>query len=194
MDESTREESDEELDEEFDEESDEETDEVPQSRAQGIGRRLLEWGGTLLLIALAWVGIGMLRAPDLPEQAPGFTLPDLQGQAVSLSDFEGQTVVLNFWATWCGPCRIEIPAFSSFADDNPDIPVLGIAVDGTTAELRRARSELGITYPVLIADAATKDSYGVTTLPTTVIVGEEGGVEYAHAGLMLGPQLVWATR
>ena len=89
---------------------------------------------------------------------------------------------------------MEIPAFSSFSDKNQDIAVLGIAVDGTPAELRQARKTLGITYPVLIADAATKADYGVETLPTTVIVKEDGTVGYAHAGLMLQPQLLWATR
>ena len=158
------------------------------------GRTAVEWGTTLGLIALAWVGIGMMRAPELPDQAPGFTLPDLQGETVALADFSGQTVVLNFWATWCGPCRMEIPAFSEFADTHPEIPVLGIAVDGTAPELRRASKELGITYPVLIADSATKAEYGVETLPTTVVVGADGAVRYAHAGLMLQPQLLWATR
>jgi len=181
-------------DEDTEDEDLDDTEDEPRSRLQRVGRTAIEWSVTLALIALAWVGIGILRAPDLPDQAPGFTLPDLDGQQVSLADFSGQTVVLNFWATWCGPCRFEIPAFSEFADENPDIPVLGIAVDGTTPELRRASKELGITYPVLIADASTKASYGVETLPTTVVVGEDGAVRYAHAGLMLQPQLIWATR
>ncbi len=175
-------------------EDDDDTQEVPRSRLQRIGRVAIEWGTTLALIALAWVGIGMLRAPELPDQAPGFTLPDLSGQQVSLADFSGQTVVLNFWATWCGPCRMEIPTFSSFAEDNPGIPVLGIAVDGTAPELRQASETLGITYPVLISDQTTKASYGVETLPTTVVIGEDGAVRSAHAGLMLKPQLLWATR
>lgn len=174
---------------------DDDTHEEPsRSFWQRAGRTGLEWGTTLVLIALVWVGIGILRAPDLPEQAPGFTLPDLQNQPVSLSDFSGQKVVLNFWATWCGPCRMEIPAFSSFSDKNQDITVLGIAVDGSAAELRQASKKLGISYPVLIADEATKERYGVGTLPTTVIVEEDGTVGYAHTGLMLQPQLLWATR
>ena len=158
------------------------------------GRTGLELLATLALIVLVWVGVGALRAPELPDKAPDFTLPDLQNQPVSLSDFSGQKVVLNFWATWCGPCRMEIPAFSSFSDKNQDIKVLGIAVDGTAAELRQASKTMGITYPVLIADETTKARYGVETLPTTVIVGEDGAIDYAHTGLMLQPQLLWATR
>lgn len=174
---------------------DDDTHEEPsRSLLHRVVRTGLEWGTTLALIALVWIGVGILRAPDLPDQAPGFTLPDLQNQPVSLSDFSGQKVVLNFWATWCGPCRMEIPAFSSFSDKNQDIKVLGIAVDGSAAELRQASKTLGITYPVLIADDTTKARYGVETLPTTVIVEEDGTIGYAHAGLMLQPQLLWATR
>ena len=93
---------------------------------QRAGRTGLEWGTTLVLIALVWVGIGILRAPDLPEQAPGFTLPDLQNQPVSLSDFSGQKVVLNFWATWCGPCQQIAPKYKELAAALPHVKFLKV--------------------------------------------------------------------
>ena len=163
-----------------------------------LGRRAMrmarDWGLTLLLGAGLFHGVGQLRAPDLPDAAPDFTLQTLDGGAVQLSSLQGQTVVLNFWATWCGPCRVEIPQFASFAEANPDIPVLGIATDGTPGELRAAAKKLGITYPVLIADAATVKAYGVDTLPTTVIVGPDGTIEAAHAGILTRPQLSFMVR
>lgn len=169
-------------------------EEVPQNT---WGRRILRWGRDLLAAAavflLASTVLGWLRAPDLPDEAPAFVLPDLQGQAVSLEEFRGQTVVLNFWATWCGPCRVEIPAFSRFARNNPDIPVLGIAVDGSVGQLRRAKADFGIDYPVLVGDQDTTAAYGAYTLPTTVVVGPDGHVESVHVGLMTPPQLWWAT-
>jgi thiol-disulfide isomerase/thioredoxin len=158
------------------------------------GRTLAEWTLTLVAVAVVWVAIGAWRAPELPDAAPDFALPDLSGEVVSLSSLRGKTVVLNFWAEWCGPCRVEIPTFSRFARSHPDVPVLGVAVDGTAAELRRAAQKLGIDYPVLVADAQIQQTYGVTTLPTTIVVGPDGGIRSAHAGIMLGPQLRWATR
>lgn len=156
-------------------------------------RHALEWGGWLVLGVILLQVVGSLRAPDLPDAAPDFALPDLHGQTVSLSDLRGQTVVLNFWATWCGPCRVEIPSFSAFADANPDITVLGIAADGPVPKLRKSATELGITYPVLVGDRDVLARYGVTTFPTTVVVGPDGEVRAAHTGMMFRPQLAWAT-
>lgn len=148
----------------------------------------------LVLIAVASVAIGYLRAPSLPEVAPDFTLPDVDGGQVTLSELRGQVVVLNFWAEWCGPCRLEIPTFSRFARNHPGVAVLGVATDGTVPRLKRVREHLGIDYPVLLADRATVAAYGVSTLPTTVIVDPEGRVRTAHTGIMFGPHLAWVAR
>ena len=155
-------------------------------RAFGVAK---EWGFTLFIVAIAWQVLGAIRAPDLPDMAPNFTLSQLDGGEVSLSDLRGQVVVLNFWATWCPPCRVEAPSFDSFANAHPDIPVLGIAVDGQVDELKLAASELGISYPVLVANQKTLDQYQIETMPTTVIVGPDGDVFTSHSGLLLRPQL-----
>lgn len=158
---------------------------------------LKDWGIALVLTLIGfflWTSYAKMQAPSLPDVAPSWQLESLEGKQVSLEDFRGKTVVLNFWATWCAPCRTEIPTFSSFADENPNIPVLGIAVDGSKASLKRAAKNLGITYPVLIADADIKKSYKVSSLPTTIVIDAQGRVKDIHVGLMLGPQLRWATR
>lgn len=148
----------------------------------------------LLLVVVLQTGLGQLRAPSLPPEAPAFTLPDLEGETVALADFAGQTVVLNFWATWCGPCRLEIPSFSKFAQQNPEIPVLGIAIDGAPEQLRSAREDLGISYPILRADRRTLEAYGISGVPTTVVVDGTGQVRSAHVGPLFRPQLWWMTR
>ncbi len=161
-------------------------------------RRLLGWARELavLLLALAVLipVVGWLRAPDLPEQAPDFTATDLDGGELRLSELRGEVVVLNFWATWCGPCRLEIPSFSAFSDAHPEVRVLGLAVDGSPGELKAASKRFGISYPVLQSSRDTQQTYGATTLPTTVVVGPEGDIWAAHVGIMSRPHLWWATR
>ena len=157
-------------------------------------RPLRDWGTTLLIGVALMHMVGKLRAPELPQQAPDFALQTLDGETVRLSSLRGQTVVLNFWATWCGPCRLEIPSFTQFAADHPQIPVYGIATEGSVESLRAAQRQLDIGYPVLRADAATLAAYHIDTLPTTVVVGPDGEVKSAHAGILTGPQLRLAVQ
>lgn len=157
-------------------------------------RILNNWVGPLLLFVVLFQAVGYLRAPSLPEQAPGFSLRTPEGDVITLEQFRGQTVVLNFWATWCGPCRLEAPSFDTFATNNPDIAVLGLAQDPKPALVRASAKKLGIHYPVLLADRETLEAYSVTTFPTTVIVDAEGNVSTAHTGLLTRPQLWMLTR
>lgn len=146
-----------------------------------------------LVVALVGLAVvGRLRAPDLPERAPAFALTDLDGGTVRLEALRGRPVVLNFWATWCPPCRVEIPAFSRLAARRPDVAVLGIAADGTPETLRAAAAELGATYPILQGTPAVFAAYGVTTYPTTVVLDADGRVVHANTGLMLDPHLSFA--
>ena len=146
-------------------------------------------------LSLTAVGFWMLswwRTPSLPD-ASEWTLSSLDGETVSLSDYEGQTVVLNFWATWCGPCRTEIPEFRQFVNEHPDIPVFGIAVDGSVSKLRQFAKQNRMNYPVLKGDSAIQQDYSVSSLPMTVIIGPDGQIEDVHIGVMLASQLEWAT-
>jgi len=170
----------------------------PEERKPPRSKRLFRALRSLILyviaISILMTILASLRGPDLPDQAPDFSLPNLEDETVGLTQFRGQTVLLNFWATWCLPCRIEAPALSRLASIRPEIVVLGIAADGTPSELRDAADELGINYTVLRGDRETLRAYSVDTFPTTVVVGPEGQVKRAYTGLLLDPQLWWATR
>ncbi|MFT5430833.1 MAG: thiol-disulfide isomerase/thioredoxin [Myxococcota bacterium] len=159
-----------------------------------ILRLLRDVAGIVLLALIVGHVAGAIRAPDLPEQAPDFAVKDTDGEVFRLSEHQGKRIVLNFWATWCMPCRIEAPAFSRWSERNPDALLIGIAADGTDEELRAAAADLGITYRIARGYPELLKRYDVTTFPTTVVIGEKGDVVTAHTGLLTDPQLAWLAR
>ena len=157
-------------------------------------RYIRDWGISIGIAAAVFLAFSAWRPkPDLPEFAPEFVLSDVDGTSHALSDYRGQTVVLNFWATWCGPCRTEIPTFSEFAVDHPDVPVLGVAADGTPSSLKAFGKKLDMRYPILVGDRETLVLYDVDTFPTTVVVGPDGSVQDIHVGIMMDWQLEMAV-
>jgi len=145
--------------------------------------------GLLVFFGIAFAWEWIQPKPQLPEIAPVFDLRDLDGNPVRLEALRGAPVVLNFWATWCGPCIREIPEFSRYARENPDVVVLGMAMENDAGLLRRARKRLGIAYPIVPADSETIDAYDISTLPTTIVVDADGRVSSVHVGAMTGRQL-----
>ena len=117
--------------------------------------------------------------------APAFTLTDTSGRSVSLSEFRGQKVVLNFWEEWCGPCKAEIPGLNSFARKHPDVVVLGLASDsGGIEELVVEKERLKIQFRVVKSDASVRRSYGVKKVPTTFLIDEQGKVAHSQVGVV----------
>ncbi|MFH1502198.1 MAG: TlpA disulfide reductase family protein [Candidatus Eisenbacteria bacterium] len=116
---------------------------------------------------------------------PAFTLPDLEGNDVKLSDFEGNVVVLDLWATWCPPCRQEIPFLVSLYEEFKDqgLVVLGVGLDqGGAPTLIPFAEENGITYPVVVGNRDVQALYGVTGIPTTFMIGRDGRISTKRVG------------
>lgn len=124
------------------------------------------------------------------DQAPEFSLFDTEGAPHSLSQHRGKMVVLNFWGTWCPPCIQELPGLSRFASENPEVIVLGVAVDsGRGKRLAAEKKRLAINFPVMPADRLVQSAYGVKVLPTTFLIDGEGVVRRHQVGIVTPARL-----
>jgi peroxiredoxin len=133
-----------------------------------------------------------VRAATLiPEKdrkpAPDFALKDADGRAARLSDYRGKVVLLDFWATWCDPCRYEIPWFMDMERKKKDrgFAVLGVSMDDDGWEVVKPFiAELGVNYRILVGNDETAQIYGgVDALPTTFLIDREGKIAFVHVGL-----------
>ncbi len=123
------------------------------------------------------------------KKAPQFTLRTLEGHKVSLEDYRGKAVLINFWATWCAPCKLEMPWFvdlhKQYAPQGFEI--LGVSEDDTKdrSKIGQFSQKIGVNYPILIGDDAASKAYGgVEFLPTSFYVGRDGKVIEETAGLI----------
>lgn len=137
---------------------------------------------------------GQVPAPNSPpidssRIAPDFVLETISGKSFRLSDHRGDVVVLNFWATWCGPCRYEIPRFIELQRryDDQNLQFVGVALQrGAGAErVRRYAQHIGINYPVGVDDNTISQQYGgVRRLPTTFVIGPQGEIRKRFLGVV----------
>lgn len=158
-----------------------------------MDRRLLAVVG---VVVAAVVAIGVFAATrdrgtapvtatpsDQRETAPAFTLPGLDGGRVSLREYAGRPVVVNFWASYCLPCREEMPLLARFARDNPQLRVLGVAVNDNPQDSRAFARDTGVEFDLAIdRDASVLGSFGGTGLPLTVLIDARGRVVTTHIG------------
>jgi len=155
-------------------------------------------GVVIAAVALMlWVGVRQSRRGSSPlaggelvevgKTAPDFELQTLEGKSVRLSDFRGKAVVLNFWATWCDPCKIEMPWLVDLQKQygSQGLQVVGVAMDDSGKDaIQQFARQMGVNYVILQGKNAVGDAYGATGYPTTVYIDRSGKVRNKILGLV----------
>lgn len=153
-----------------------------------------------LILSVAWILMSRIpeqsdpsAAPPAPRtgfRAPDFTLATLGGETVTLSDLQGQAVLINFWATWCPPCRAELPAIQAAYERYADQGLVVLAVDMAESPQTVAAfaQRFGLSFPIpLDRDGQVANQYRVRAIPTSFFVDREGVVRSVFTGPMNGP-------
>jgi thiol-disulfide isomerase/thioredoxin len=165
----------------------------------------LVFAGWQLLSGTSRAGFSFAEA-RAPQPAPDWKLTDLDGKSLSLSSLKGKVVLLNFWATWCGPCKAEIPDLISLQKKYADqgLVIVGASVDeGGVPEVKAFADKIGINYPVVIATPEMVQSYGnIEAVPTSLVIdrkgqivnGIQGGTDLKGFEEAVGPALKAGTK
>ena len=128
--------------------------------------------------------------PNLPsnaEPAPTFALPTLDGGTFDLSEHiatDGRPLVLNLWATWCPPCRAEMPAINTSSERHPEVRFVGVAVKDDVGDATAFAEEIGVTYTIAFDDGTVDDAYQVLAMPATFFIDGDGILLKTHFGVV----------
>ncbi|WP_455210020.1 TlpA disulfide reductase family protein [Kaarinaea lacus] len=144
-----------------------------------------------LMVLMPLMALNALAAKELKEEAPDFTLKSLKGSNLKLSEFRGDVVMINFWATWCGPCRQEMPILNDLYLKYRDtgFTLLGVNVEKNSSKAADMIRDLRVVYPVLFdTDNKVSKLYEVNDMPTTVLVDRDGNMRYLHRGYVQGTE------
>jgi thiol-disulfide isomerase/thioredoxin len=141
----------------------------------------LLWGITSLRPLLRLVSERSITS----DPAPAWELKDLDGELIKSSDFLGKVVILDFWATWCPPCKAEIPGFIALQEQYGEqgLVVIGVSLDSQgPAIVKRFMADLEMNYRVVLGDVALMQAFGGTAIPTTVVINRAGNIVARYVG------------
>ena len=139
---------------------------------------------TLAAFLFLIVGCAQGAAVEVGKEAPAFKLPDLSGKPVSLADFKGKVIILDFFASWCPPCRQEVPDFVELQKSYGDkgFAMVGVALV-SAGEAKAFADKIGVNYPILIDDGKVSIAYGpIRSIPTTFVIDRSGKIVKLYIG------------
>lgn len=145
---------------------------------------------SIYTIALSFLFINLAIANNNKEdiKAPNFTLKSVDGKTVKLSDYQGKVVIIDFWATWCPPCRKGVPDLVSIQNEfKKDVVIIGISLDDsrTIDEVPSFIKDYGVNYPVVYGDEKVVNAYGgIRSIPTAFVIDKKGNIVDMHIGLV----------
>lgn len=128
---------------------------------------------------------------EMKQPAPNFTLKSNSGKNIKLSEFRGQVVLLNFWASWCGPCRTEMPLLVKIHEKYKGMgfTVLGVNVEEDSAPAKSIINKTKISFPVLFDQTnSVSKQYNVSAMPSTIVIDRDGNMRYLHEGYKAGDE------
>lgn len=151
-----------------------------------------------ILLSLALMGLPLLAGASATQgPAPDFTLKSNSGKNLKLSELRGQVVLINFWASWCGPCRQEMPALEELHKRYASLgfTVLGVNVEQDPSKAQTLLKDIPVSFPVLFdTQNSVSKQYNVKAMPTTVIVDRNGNMRYLHKGYQPGYEQQYAEQ
>ncbi len=149
---------------------------------------------TLLLLAQTGLGHGEVRRFNPPVKAPSFDLPGLDGERHALEDFRGKPLLVSVWASWCAPCKFELPEFQrasqELAGPHPDAVFVTINLGDGGARAKAWADRHGIRLPILLAGQKFMQDYGLIAIPTILVFDRDGRLAVAHEGWVMNTDLV----
>lgn len=155
-------------------------------------------GTGVLLIVLAILSfidqnkIGSAKIPEIGKPIANLSLTSLDGIEVNISDFHGKVILINSWATWCPPCKAEMPSLEKFYRENraQGFEILAINAGEPKELISNFKINNLITFPIFVdPDGSKLESFGITNLPTSIVVNQKGIVEYIHIGMLFDEDL-----
>ena len=152
-------------------------------------KRRYSWRSAVALVLLAASAIASAASPVIGGPAPDFTLKSDSGRNLKLSELRGQVVMLNFWATWCAPCREEMPLLNQLYEQYRKVgfTLLAVNIDDEPAKARAMARKLGVSFPVLFdTDKRVSRLYDVAAMPSTLLIDRDGKLRYVHRGYVAG--------
>lgn len=146
------------------------------------------------LLLVTWFGSSAVQAakPAVGNIAPGFTLKSDSNKNLKLNDYRGQVVMINFWATWCSPCRQEIPHLNRLHEryHKAGFALLGINIDDQPRIAREMMQKLSVAFPVLFdTDKRVSRLYDVGAMPSSLLIDRDGRIRYIHLGYRTGYEI-----